>query len=618
MERIATGVSGANPTSWQTNVFLPAQNITMATGYQQRTFGSPGAAASSASTLPGLKINEIGVSSASNDFVEIFNPTGSSIDLASAQLFLQRDSSCDLTNGVTEVLALSGTIAAGGYYVIANSGHSLANVNSTAVLGNIGSGYCLVLTSTNIPISAATNSFIVDWVTIAGSGTAEGGSRAPDTGSNGAISRMPNGADTNLNAADFLLRGASPGAINGSPTFTSNPANAASGVAITQNVVLTFSETMNTGAGTVTLTGSSSGTQSSLPCAWSMTTVANDTCTVTHANFTNNGETVVVSLNSFISQAYSLGPTTTSFSFTAVNTALTPTVTNVVVTATTPNNGTTPYNTGTSNVTITGTNFTGATAVNLDDLNGAGAALNTALTSVSVVTATQITATVPAGIRTNGNTGWNVRVTTPSGTNTTSTVLFIPRAGILISEVVQNGANGAANEFVELYNATTLPIDIGASGINLRMHMRSSGGVNTNKTLTTITGAARSDAGCTTNDTTIPSHGFYLIVSTSSTAETWWAKRNMTFANGITGTGGVYISLSSTTDLLVIDRVGWGGVPAGSYEGTDAGTLGASNSIERKPASGAGHATDTDNNSADFNAQSTALTPRYCLDAAQP
>ncbi len=571
---------------------------------------------SGAAALPNLKINEIGVSSASNDFVELFNPTGSAISLTG--IYLQRDSGCTLSNGITEVIALTGSVPAGGYYVLANSGHSLANVNS-ATLGNIASGYCIALTTNATEVASASATNVIDWVTIAGSGDTEGGVRAPDTTANGAISRMPNGTDTNSNSADFALRTSTPGVLNGSPGLTSNPANGATGVAISQNLVLTFTESMNTGTGTVSVSGSVSGAQNSLACAWSTTTFANDTCTINPpSDFSNAGETVTVALSSFSSLALSLAPAVTNYSFTTVNTALQPTVTNVVVASTNPNNGTTAYNTGTSTLTITGTNFTGATAVNLDDLNGAATAVNTALTSVTVDSATQITATVPAGVRTNGSTGWNVRVTTSNGTNTTSSVRFVPRAGILVSEVVQNGATGATSEFVELYNATNLPIDIGGTGINLRLHMRSSAGGNTHKTMTVIDGATRGDGGCATNDTTIPSHGFYFVASTGASGETWWNKRNATVTSGITGIGGVYISLSTTTDLLVIDKVGWSTVPAGSYEGTAAGTLAGSNSIERKPASGMGHATDTDDNSSDFNLQTTSLTPRYCLDAAQP
>ena len=102
MERVFPIASGTVLSNWQSNVYLPSQNTSIAVGYQQRTFGSPGAASSTVGTLPGIKINEVGVSSASNDFVELYNSTNSAIDLSASGLFLQRDSACDPTNGITD------------------------------------------------------------------------------------------------------------------------------------------------------------------------------------------------------------------------------------------------------------------------------------------------------------------------------------------------------------------------------------------------------------------------------------------------------------------------------------------------------------------------------------
>jgi len=191
-----------------------------------------------AAALPNLKINEIGVSSASNDFVELFNPTGSAISLTG--IYLQRDSGCTLSNGITEVIALTGSVPAGGYYVLANSGHSLANVNS-ATLGNIASGYCIALTTNATEVASASATNVIDWVTIAGSGDTEGGVRAPDTTANGAISRMPNGTDTNSNSADFQLVSSTPGGLNGSLNVVS-----AAATANATTVTVTFDGAPNT------------------------------------------------------------------------------------------------------------------------------------------------------------------------------------------------------------------------------------------------------------------------------------------------------------------------------------------------------------------------------------
>lgn len=178
-----------------------------------------------------LMINEVGVSSASNDFVEIYNPTGAAVDLAASGIYLQRDSGCNLGNGITEVLALTGSVPAGGYYLVANPGHALANVNQ-ATLGNIAAGYCVILTSGNAEVTAVNNANVIDWVTIAGGATAENTSYAPDTGTNGTIARAPNGSDTNTNASDFVLQTASPGALNPTPAFNVAAATAASSTTV--------------------------------------------------------------------------------------------------------------------------------------------------------------------------------------------------------------------------------------------------------------------------------------------------------------------------------------------------------------------------------------------------
>jgi hypothetical protein len=289
----------------------------------------------------------------------------------------------------------------------------------------------------------------------------------------------------------------------------------------------------------------------------------------------------------------------------------TPTVTNVVVLSTAPDNGATPYNTGTVTVQITGTDFASVVCpggVRLDDLDGAGAAVGTQVQSCTVDSDTQITATFPAGIRTNGTTGWNVKVTNSVGTNTTSAVKFVPRAGLLVGEVYPGTAGAADHEFVELYNPTATALNAGTLGIHL--HIRNSTGTDSDKTLTMVT---------TGN---IPSHGFLLFGSSQSTAaDAWFSHRDYTYTaaiNSLLSNGGVYLSFSATANVQVIDKVGWGTQPAIGCEGTALANIPSDNSAERKPAGGLGHATDTDSNAADFNAASISLTPHGSADPAEP
>lgn len=336
-------------------------------------------------------------------------------------------------------------------------------------------------------------------------------------------------------------------------------------------------------------------------------TLVNNTVTIQTSGQSAQSYTVNVSNVTRLSDGEPLATSSANFNGTGVKA---PTVTNVVVKSTSPNNGTTPYNTGTATVTITGTDLGTVTCpggVKLDDLDGVGVAVGTNPTSCTVDNDTQITATFPAGIRTNASTGWNVIVTNMVGSNATSAVKFVPLAGLLVSEVYVGTSGNATHEFVEIYNPTGTSLDTTSNGIALKMHIRNGGGSDTNKTLTAVTGAV------------IPSHGFLLIVSAASTnADAWFANRDYTYADALVSGGGVYISLSSTANAKVIDKVGWGTQPAFGFETTALPDISASNSVERKPAGGQGHAVDTDVNANDFNAQSVTLTPRGTADLPQP
>ncbi|HEX4515611.1 MAG TPA: hypothetical protein VH054_18820, partial [Polyangiaceae bacterium] len=215
-----------------------------------------------------------------------------------------------------------------------------------------------------------------------------------------------------------------------------------------------------------------------------------------------------------------------------------PTVTNVVASP--------AWNTASIVATITGTDFatvTCPTGVKLDDLDGAGTLISTPPTSCSVDSDTQITATWPAGLRTNGSTGWNVLVTNTVGSNATSAVKLVPLAGLLVSEVYTGTSGNTDHEFIELYNPTSASIDTVALG--LKLHTRASGGADTNKTLTAVTTAV------------VPSHGFLLIVSSvSASGDAWFPSRDYTYPASLVADGGAYVSLSATKDAKVIDKVG--------------------------------------------------------------
>ncbi|HUS32065.1 MAG TPA: hypothetical protein VMZ53_26380 [Kofleriaceae bacterium] len=292
-----------------------------------------------------------------------------------------------------------------------------------------------------------------------------------------------------------------------------------------------------------------------------------------------------------------------------------PTVTNVVVTGTNPNNNTTFYNTGTATVVITGTQFTSVVCpagVTLDDTNGVAASVKTPAQSCTVDNDTQITAVFPAGIRTNGSTGWNVLVTNTGGTNAASSVKLVVKAGLLISEVLVGLSSGNnTREFFEIYNPTATAIDTGSIG--LVVHFRASNGTDTMPALSFLSPANQ--------HRTLASHGFMLVSSSTSVADTWYSHRDATYdpvTTELAGNGGIYLSLSTTAQAKVIDKLGWGTQVAGGFEGTAFTNISNNNSAQRKPAGGAGNATDTDVNLADFNTQTPAITPKGTADGVEP
>src|SRR5690242_15829173 len=153
---------------------------------------------------------------------------------------------------------------------------------------------------------------------------------------------------------------------------------------------------------------------------------------------------------------------------------------------------------------------------------------------------------------------------------------------ILISEFRTRGPSGGNDEFVELYNATNAPIDIGGWKIN------ASNASGTTGTRVTI------NAG-----TSIPAHGHFLATNNAAGGYSGSVAGNQTYATGITDDGGIAIL---NTANVIIDQAG---MSAGSAykEGTVLSpqlTTNVNRSWERKPGDGSGSTTDTDNNSADF------------------
>jgi signal peptidase I len=169
---------------------------------------------------------------------------------------------------------------------------------------------------------------------------------------------------------------------------------------------------------------------------------------------------------------------------------------------------------------------------------------------------------------------------------------------VVISEIQIAGAT-ADDEFVEIYNPTSLSINL--STLPLKLHLISGTGTDANRVITFT-------------NSTIPAHGFFLIgPSTGYTRSTTLDATYASSGTKIVNDGAVYISTSTADKTGLIDLVGFGTASSSGREGTALANPPANNSVERKAfstsdvtsmTSGAdalkGNGYDSNNNASDF------------------
>src|SRR5262245_14947662 len=153
---------------------------------------------------------------------------------------------------------------------------------------------------------------------------------------------------------------------------------------------------------------------------------------------------------------------------------------------------------------------------------------------------------------------------------------------VVISEFRVRGPAGGNDEFIELYNLSSVPVDI--SGWKIR-GSNSAGTVGDRATITT---GIIIQPGC-----------HYLLTNAAASGYSGTVQGDQTYTTGITDDGGIALTLPDNT---IIDQVG---MSAGSAfkEGTPLANLGSTNlnrGYERKPGGTTGSGTDTDDNSLDF------------------
>jgi hypothetical protein len=153
-------------------------------------------------------VNEVQVgsaASASDEFIELYNPCAVAVDLAGSTLVYRSAA------GITDVVIISLTkpIAAGGYYLVAGPvfgdlgapDQSYGSGHLAAAGGGVGLRDGAQLLVDSVGYGTATNAFIE-------------GAVAPAPPNGQSIARKPNGADTNHNESDFVAATPTPRAAN--------------------------------------------------------------------------------------------------------------------------------------------------------------------------------------------------------------------------------------------------------------------------------------------------------------------------------------------------------------------------------------------------------------------
>jgi hypothetical protein len=156
--------------------------------------------------------------------------------------------------------------------------------------------------------------------------------------------------------------------------------------------------------------------------------------------------------------------------------------------------------------------------------------------------------------------------------------------GIVISEFRFRGPAGVNDEFIELFNAGTAPVNVGGWLVRASSNVQPPGFF----TRATIPANTIINPGC-----------YYLVTNSLSSGFTGGVAPNLTFTTGFADDGGVALTTSSPS--VIIDQVGHGTVPTAYGEGQRLPMLNTNvnRSMERRPGGALGHV-DTNDNFTDF------------------
>ena len=161
-----------------------------------------------------LVVNEVQLDSIdgnggyNDDWVEIYNPTASSVSLTGWSLQKQSQAS---TSAISKI-NLSGEIPAYGYFLVVRtlattSLLELADITSSSLA--LADNNVVYLVNDNINIESKNDENIIDFVGMGSAENFEGSEAAFNPNDADSIVRLPDGEDTNDNMADFVKAGTS-------------------------------------------------------------------------------------------------------------------------------------------------------------------------------------------------------------------------------------------------------------------------------------------------------------------------------------------------------------------------------------------------------------------------
>ena len=169
---------------------------------------------------------------------------------------------------------------------------------------------------------------------------------------------------------------------------------------------------------------------------------------------------------------------------------------------------------------------------------------------------------------------------------------------LVISELRFRGPSGASDEFIELFNAGTAPLNISGYTVD----------GNTNNSTAWATRAT------VPANTTLQPKQFYLLTNSSASGYSFpGVTGNLTYTTGFTDNRAVRVKDTNSTVLDLVGFATAGTSSAALCEGTCLADASTSNpagqaSFKRKVVNGT--LQDTDNNAADFDFTATGANPQ--------